>query len=150
MAGFLKSLFSKSENTVRPTKDEQAVIIHLKLSNEEFGYSGETAEYYPLEDDIEALVENNGVGELDGHEFGGGFAVFYLYGPDAEKLYSAISDRILSIEALSGSFVVKRYGQPGSHDIQQNKSTRRPAFDHWSWPLARIARRWRSPEVAIH
>ncbi|MEQ1922181.1 MAG: hypothetical protein ABL952_06705, partial [Pyrinomonadaceae bacterium] len=71
--GFLGSLFGKKP---KAQSEEQAVLIYMKLSNDEFGATGETAEYYLFEDDLEAILANQGVGELDGHEFGGGVCSF--------------------------------------------------------------------------
>ncbi|WP_406159019.1 hypothetical protein [Streptomyces canus] len=34
-----------------------------------------------------AAVEEAGVGEVDGNEFGGGEVVLYAYGPDAQALF---------------------------------------------------------------
>jgi hypothetical protein len=68
---------------------EQAVIVYLKLSNEEFGECREREAAYGVEDELrEALVEA-GVGTCDGHEFGGGYTTLFMYGPSADGIADA-------------------------------------------------------------
>ena len=53
--------------------DEQAVLIYLKLSDDQLGSADERDELFKLEDILIPIVENMGA-EYDGHEFGKGFA----------------------------------------------------------------------------
>lgn len=61
------------------------VITHLPLSDDEFGTEEERESVYELEDRLEGAAAAVG-GDHDGHEFGGGEAVLYTYGPDADRL----------------------------------------------------------------
>lgn len=110
MLSLFKSLFGVTEVPLL----EQAVLIHLKLTDDEFGGDEETFNLYSFEDALELLVNEAHVGEMDGHEFGGGYAVFFLYGSDANKLYSVVEKRVLEQPALPGSYLTKRFGPIGA------------------------------------
>ena len=71
------------------TVDEHAVITHLPLTGDDFGTTEEREAAHELEARIEEAVKPLG-GEHDGDEFGGGEAVLYTYGPDADALFEAI------------------------------------------------------------
>ena len=65
---------------------EQAVII-------EFNYGlDEDEPFYDLSDKLRTVVEESGLGEYDGHEMAmnNSDGSFYLYGPDAKRLYEVI------------------------------------------------------------
>ena len=69
--------------------NENAVIVSLKLS-EGFGTDVERVRVLKLEDVLRAAVESQGLGELDGDEFGHGTATLHFYGADADLLLSVI------------------------------------------------------------
>jgi len=46
---------------------------------------------------MESAVEKAGVGEVDGNEFGGGEAVLYAYGPDADALFKVMEPMLRSL-----------------------------------------------------
>jgi hypothetical protein len=97
---------------------EQAFVLHLKLSDEKYGDIAEREAVYAIENDIGDAVARERVGEYDGHEFGGGYARLYIYGPNAETL-AAIAVPIVQRRRLAaGSYGVKRYGTPGSREIR--------------------------------
>ena len=85
------------------------MITHLPLSDDEFGTDGERAAVHELEDRIEAAVAAVG-GEHDGHLFGGGEALLYTYGPDADTLLEAIRGCVAELPVGPGAYAVKRYG----------------------------------------
>ena len=58
---------------------------------------------------IEAAVQTIG-GDHDGDEFGGGEAVLYTYGIDADELFAAISECLADFEMRPGAYAIKRYG----------------------------------------
>ena len=97
-------------------KTEQAVLLYLKLSDDNFGESEEREAVFKLEDELEKKIAAASVGELDGHEFGEGFATFYMYGPDADKLFDAVIDTIRKVKLRTGSYIIKRYGEPGARE----------------------------------
>ncbi len=85
---------------------QEAVVVNLKLSDAEFGASGETFALYPVEDALSRAVGSLGV--VDGHEIGGGYFVIYIYGESADRMYEAIKPTLNNLGARTGSFVVKR------------------------------------------
>ena len=98
---------------------EHAVIAHLKLSDEGFGSDDETADIHELSDRLTEAIEDNNVGEFDGDEFGGGECVLYMYGPDADALFSAIEPVLRSSPLTKGGRVIKRYGEASDRDAKE-------------------------------
>jgi hypothetical protein len=93
---------------------QEAVIVRLKLSDDEFGLPEERAAVYAIEDQLVESVAAPGVGEVDGHEFGNGFATIYLYGPSADRLHDCAKEVIAAVRVRPGSTITKRFGQPGA------------------------------------
>jgi len=91
-----------------------AVVIHLKLSDQEFGSFDEREGAFTLEDQLEDAVIDLAIGEYDGHEFGEGWCRFYIYGDDANVMADAVLPIVRELSPPSGSFVVKRFGPPGA------------------------------------
>ena len=88
---------------------EHAIITHLPISGDEFGTEDEREAVYALEARIEPAVAAIG-GEHDGNEFGGGEAVLYTYGPDADALLEAIRGCFGGFPIRSGAYAIKRFG----------------------------------------
>lgn len=85
---------------------EQAVII-------EFNYGLEEDEpFYELSDKLRVLVDESGLGEYDGHEINidNSDGSFYLYGPDAKKLYEIVRSTIEKVPFMTGANVRLRFG----------------------------------------
>jgi hypothetical protein len=111
--GILKKLFGREPEAAAAPAEEQAVIIHLPGS----GLPDVVYEEYDLstlEDQLIEAVEASGSGEYDGDEFGPGEVVFYLYGPDAEALFSAIEGTLRAYPLSQSAWAVIRRGPPGS------------------------------------
>jgi hypothetical protein len=89
---------------------EQAVIVHLSLGESGFGAEEVRDAVRALERDIETALDGGDVGELDGDEFGGGEAVIYLYGANADSLFAAI-EPLLRGSSLRPAHVILRYGE---------------------------------------
>ena len=89
---------------------EQAVIVHLRLSNDRFGSSGEREALFVLEGEMTKAIEQADAGEFDGDEFGEGECVLYMYGPKADRLFTAIEPALKSSPLASGGYAIKRYG----------------------------------------
>jgi hypothetical protein len=98
---------------------EHAVIAHLKLSDEEFGSSEEAEDIHELSDRLAEAIEENHVGEFDGDEFGEGECVLYMYGPDADALFSAIEPVLRLSPLTKGARVIKRYGEASDRDAKE-------------------------------
>lgn len=88
--------------------NEQAVII-------EFNYGLEEDEpFYDLSEKLRTIVEESGLGEYDGHEIAmnNSDGSFYLYGPDAKKLYEVVKEIIEKIPFMAGAIIRLRLGPP--------------------------------------
>jgi hypothetical protein len=87
---------------------EQAVII-------EFNYGLEEDEpFYELSDKLRVLVDESGLGEYDGHEIAmdNSDGSFYMYGPDAKKLYEVVKSTIEKVPFMAGANIILRLGPP--------------------------------------
>ena len=98
----------------KKANDQDAVLVYLKLSDDNFGTTEEREQIFELEDRLEAAIERHNAGELDGDEFGGGFGTLYLYGTSAKGLFDAISEEVRTFPKRAGSYAIKRYGAPGA------------------------------------
>ncbi|MCT2587912.1 hypothetical protein [Actinophytocola gossypii] len=100
----------KSDERSMQALSENAVIVHFKLSDDDFGSGYERDEVRALGRKIENALRAAGIGELDGDEFGGGEAALFLYGPDANALYESIST-LLRNNTIRPDYVILRYGE---------------------------------------
>jgi hypothetical protein len=103
----------RSNRTVEAA-EEHAVIVKLKLASGPMGNKDERARINELEDRLSDSAKRSSARELDGEEYGGGLCTIYMYGPDAERLFSAVKPALDAFHAPPGSYVIKRYGKPGS------------------------------------
>jgi hypothetical protein len=92
--------------------EDQAVIVHLKLTNSEFGSEGESFALYEVEDAVESAIGT--AGRMDGHQIGGGYYIIYTYGRDADELFGAMRSALDSPLVRPGSYVLVRRGGPGA------------------------------------
>ena len=89
---------------------EHAVIAHLFLIEDPFGSEREREAVYDLADLLDHTINDQGVGEFDGEEFGGGRCVLYMYGPDADRLFSVVEPILKAAPLARGGFAIRRYG----------------------------------------
>jgi len=91
-------------------KPEHAVIVHFQYG------SRDLSRLFELEDKIEEVIAKARVGEYDGHEVAvdGSDGFFYLYGPDADKLFEAVEPTLEKSSFMQGAEVKKRYGSAGT------------------------------------
>lgn len=85
---------------------EHAVIVHFKYG------STNLKDLHKLEDKLEKEIAKSAVGEYDGNEIAvdGSDGRLYMYGPDADKLFSAIEKTLKKTKFMEGAEVTKRYG----------------------------------------
>jgi hypothetical protein len=95
---------------------DQAVIINLKLSDDDMGTPEDDDPIYELEATLEEAVEGSGAGEFDGDEWGGGYCRLFLYGADADRLFHTVLPALMAFDALPGSYLVKRFGAQGAQE----------------------------------
>lgn len=86
------------------------MIVYLLLSDGQFGAPQERQWVQALENRLQQVVSDAGVGEFDGDEFGEGKCILYLYGPDAEKLFHVIEPVLKSSPVAAGGYAIKRFG----------------------------------------
>ena len=98
-----------------PADDQrQAVFVFIKLSDGDMGDSEDDDAIYALEDRLNAAIERQGVGELDGDEWGNGNCQLFMYGNSADKIFDVITPLLLDHQAPAVSYAIKRYGPPGA------------------------------------
>jgi hypothetical protein len=96
-----------------PRPSEQALIVHLDGQNlpdrvyEEFDLS-------TLEDQLTKAIEQAGCGEFDGNETGPTATVLYMYGTDAERLFTTVEPVLKNYPLCARARVVVRRGPPGA------------------------------------
>ena len=96
------------------SQDQEAVVLRLRSSDLEYGAPDEREAVYEVEDRLVATVTAGALGEVDGHEFGDGFATIYLYGPSAERLEEAVRVALSGVNLRAGSSLTRRFGPPGA------------------------------------
>ena len=88
---------------------EQAVIV-------KFSYGLESAkELFDLEDLLESAIESAGAGDFDGDEIAADLSdgYLYMYGPDADVVYSVVEPILKSISFMKSAQVTLVYGELG-------------------------------------
>jgi hypothetical protein len=104
--GALNTTTSSAEST------EHAVIVHISSSTD----SDRGLDM--IEDPLIDAIEAAGVGEFDGNEIGPDEALLFMYGPDADALWSVVEPVLRDAKLGSGSYAVLRYGPPGARESQ--------------------------------
>ncbi|MFD3451565.1 hypothetical protein ACFWVC_05240 [Streptomyces sp. NPDC058691] len=99
---------------------DQAVIAHFRLGSESFGEPDERARFFDAQRAMSAAVEAARVGEVDGNEFGGGEAVLYAYGPDADALFKVMEPALREL-AFRPAYVVLRRGDAGDAEADVSR-----------------------------
>jgi hypothetical protein len=89
---------------------EQAVIAHFSLTEDPFGSEHECEAIADLAAMLHPAIDDHGVGEFDGQESGGGRCIFYMYGPDADRLFGVVEPILKAAPLARGGFAIKRYG----------------------------------------
>jgi hypothetical protein len=108
--------FKKKSKSIKQldqtSKVEHAVIINTGSPNVTI------EQVYELSDSLRDDLAGQDCGELDGHEMAvsGSDAIFYLYGPDARKLYLKIQDTLRVHEITQTGNVYLRFGDVSDAD----------------------------------
>lgn len=87
--------------------DEQDLLVVLKLSNRQMGTHQERAQLEAFADELDALVQDAGVGEYDGDELGGGECTLFFCGPDTDKLLAVLVPALKRSPLARGASVVR-------------------------------------------
>ncbi len=108
--GFLDKLFglNKNESVNNQTEVEHAVIVQF-----DYGIEG-MEELYKLSDRLESIIEENQLGEYDGHEMATDYSdgFLYMYGSNAETLFNGIKDTLEQTDFMKGAKAKLRFGPP--------------------------------------
>ncbi|MEV0935964.1 hypothetical protein ACIBMX_45465 [Streptomyces phaeochromogenes] len=84
------------------------MIAHFRLASDGFGEVDQREQIYEAEQVMEAAAEKAGVGEVDGNEFGGGEAVVYAYGPDADALFKVLEPTLRRLPFRPAHVLLRR------------------------------------------
>lgn len=76
---------------------------------------------FELEDELEERLQGNQAGELDGHEIAldGSDGFLFLYGPDADALYSVIEPVLRASLVTQGGHATLRYGAHNTPNVRE-------------------------------
>jgi hypothetical protein len=85
-------------------------LITYALSSDGFGAEDEREALHALEHRLVEAIEAADAGELDGNELGGGKVVLYAYGPDANRLFTAMEPQLRAFPARPAHAVL-RFGE---------------------------------------
>ncbi|MCF4138360.1 hypothetical protein L1856_19050 [Streptomyces sp. Tue 6430] len=88
--------------------EEHAVVARFWLAGHGFGDVGRRELIYAAQEVMRAAAEAAGVGEVDGNEFGGGEAVVYAYGPDADALFEVLEPTLRSLPFRPAHVLLRR------------------------------------------
>ena len=105
--GFLSRLFGgKGSNP--PPKSEHAVIVHFQYGRTDL------QPLFLLEEQLEGIIGQTGVGELDGNEVAvdGSDGFLYFYGPDADRLFAVVRPILEKSTVIREAVATLRYGPP--------------------------------------
>ncbi len=91
---------------------DETIAVYIKLSNDKYGTEEERDSIYQFTDKLVEVVLKSGAGVFDGDEFGNGECGLFMYGPNADRLFSAVESLLRSWKPLEGGYVIKRYGAP--------------------------------------
>ena len=86
---------------------EHAVFVHITTPDDELSLD-------EIEEPLTAVLDETGAGQFDGNEIGPDGAMLYLYGADADVLFAAVEPILRAADLPAGSWVTKRYGEPGA------------------------------------
>jgi hypothetical protein len=100
---------------------DQAVLVYLKLSDDRFGTSEERDQIRELSDQLEKAIQDHGVGEFDGDEFGEGQCTLFMYGPDADALFETIEPMLRDSSLTANGHAVRRYGDANDHNSKETR-----------------------------
>jgi hypothetical protein len=113
--GILKNLFGgKSLATAfAPRPPDQAVLVYLRGAGLP-SHVYQKFDLVTLEDQLTEKIAAGALGEFDGNEVGPTETKLFMYGPDAERLFSGIEATLRAYPLCSGARVVIRKGGPGA------------------------------------
>ena len=106
--GFLDKLLGREAKRPSAAPSEHAVLVYFAYG------STDLSRLFALEEQLDQALAAAGVGELDGNEVAadGSEGTLYLYGPDADALFTAVRPTLEAAEFMQGARILLRYGPP--------------------------------------
>ncbi len=99
---------------------QQALLVCLQFPVGVLEDENKLDAVYYFEDILIDVIEKTHVGQFDGNEFCEApdeeSVTFFMYGPDANKMYETIEPVLSYLPSLPGSYVIKCYGDPHEQD----------------------------------
>ena len=117
--GLFGRLFRRPQPSDDHPRSQHAVLIYIKLSDGDFGDVDQRTAIHQLCDSLTEGIARRHAGELDGDEFGGGECTLFMYGSDADALFSAVEPILRGSELCRGARVVKRYGEASDTNARE-------------------------------
>lgn len=98
---------------------EQALIARFKYGQHDL------EPLFALEDRLSAAIELANVGEFDGNEIATDLSdgTLYMYGPDADALFTVVLPILKATAFLSGAEIVRRYGDAQDVSAREVRTT---------------------------
>ncbi|MEV6867257.1 hypothetical protein AB0M44_40485 [Streptosporangium subroseum] len=99
---------------VENDSDEQALRILIPGTQPEVDFDSLRA----IQNALKKAVTEAGTGEFDGNEIDlqTNEATLFLYGPNADQLFSSVKPVLNSVSLPPGTLVIRRYGGPGAEE----------------------------------
>lgn len=97
---------------------DHSVHIRIHLS-EQYGTEQQRQHVLSVEDKLRVVVSASGVGKVDGHGFGFELAELFLYGPDADQLYSTIEPLLRAAFEAHRVEVTLMYGSASDPEVRE-------------------------------
>jgi hypothetical protein len=98
----------------RKPQKQQALLVYVRLSDEQHGEHNEREDIFRLEDEMIKAIDDASAGEFDGNEFGGGFCTLYMYGTSTTQLWEAVAPVLRKFRLPAGSYAIKQFGEAGA------------------------------------
>lgn len=113
--GIFDRFFKKgaAESSAPREQNDHAVIVHLdgtSLPDQVY----EENDLATLEELLVAAISNSGTGEYDGDEMGPTETMVFMYGPDADALFSSVEPVLRAYPLCRNARVEIRRGGPGA------------------------------------
>jgi len=100
--------------------EERDLLVVLRLSNRQMGTNDERAAIALLADELAAGVEEAGIGEYDGDEYGGGECILFFCGPDEMKLLGHLRSMLQYSRYGRGAHFVRLIEGPDGEMVREN------------------------------
>ena len=109
-----------ADNDDAVTDAEHAVVARYRLADDGFGEQDQRTTIRQAEEQLTKAIDQAGVGEFDGNEFGGGQVGLYAYGPDADALYAVMAPVLRSLP-FRPAHVILRYGSASDASAAEHR-----------------------------